>query len=136
MSESEELVNKALVEFAKPDIIRGRFNNPKSFTNWTGVPAPFKVLQWKLLDENNSKIPNEEELNRTLPLTFPEFDLKSDLSATWLGHATVFVHLEGLSFITDPVFAPRASPSRWAGPRRYRKPPCQPTDLPEVYILS
>uniref|UniRef100_A0AC35F137 N-acyl-phosphatidylethanolamine-hydrolyzing phospholipase D n=1 Tax=Panagrolaimus sp. PS1159 TaxID=55785 RepID=A0AC35F137_9BILA len=126
--------NEESIEFAKPDFLNGRFGNPKSFTNWKGLPSPKDIFLWKARENNYSKIPKEEILEKTLPVNTPEFDLTSDLSATWLGHATVFVHLEGINLITDPVFAERASPSSYFGPRRYRKPPCKFNDLPEIHI--
>src|SRR5258706_3218019 len=32
------------------------------------------------------------------------------LRATWLGHSTVLVEIDGLRVLTDPVWGPRASP--------------------------
>uniref|UniRef100_A0A914YU81 Metallo-beta-lactamase domain-containing protein n=1 Tax=Panagrolaimus superbus TaxID=310955 RepID=A0A914YU81_9BILA len=128
------MTDESSIEFAKPDYINGRFGNPKSFTDWKGLPSPLDVFKWKALEHNLSLIPTEEVLEKNLPVISPEYDLKSELSATWLGHATVFVHLEGINFITDPVFATRASPSRFFGPRRYRKPPSKFNELPEINI--
>src|SRR5258708_6963373 len=36
-----------------------------------------------------------------------------------LGHSTVLMKLRGEFFLTDPVFAERASPVWFAGPRRF-----------------
>lgn len=36
----------------------------------------------------------------------------------WLGHASCLLQADGLNIITDPVFAERVSPVRFAGPRR------------------
>src|SRR5262249_23476455 len=33
------------------------------------------------------------------------------LRATWLGHSTVLIEIEGKRILTDPVWGPRASPS-------------------------
>jgi len=40
----------------------------------------------------------------------------SGLRATWLGHSTVLIEIDGVRLLTDPVWGPRASPSRLAGP--------------------
>ena len=47
----------------------------------------------------------------------------SGLRVTWLGHSTVLIEIDGLRVLTDPVWGPRASPSRLAGPKRFQ--PCQ-----------
>ncbi|KAI1726622.1 beta-lactamase superfamily domain-containing protein [Ditylenchus destructor] len=121
-----------MADFAKP-IFNGRtYDNPSSFTNWSGLPNLMDILRWKFREPDYSKLPSAEELDTTLPVQTAKFNLESQLSATWLGHATVFVHLDGVNFITDPVWASRASPFRLFGPRRYRPPPCQINDLPQL----
>ena len=47
----------------------------------------------------------------------------SGLRATWLGHSTVLIEIDGLRVLTDPVWGPRASPSRLAGPKRFQPVP-------------
>ncbi|MCX7063522.1 MAG: MBL fold metallo-hydrolase, partial [Proteobacteria bacterium] len=42
------------------------------------------------------------------------------LRSTWLGHSTVLIEIDGLRVLTDPVWGPRASPSRFAGPKRFQ----------------
>lgn len=39
------------------------------------------------------------------------------IQAAWLGHASVLVQMEGVTFLTDPVFSERCSPVQWMGPR-------------------
>ena len=43
----------------------------------------------------------------------------SGLRATWLGHSTVLLEIDGVRVLTDPVWAQRASPSQLAGPKRF-----------------
>src|SRR5262249_42475216 len=45
------------------------------------------------------------------------------LRATWLGHSTVLIEIDGKRLLTDPVWGPRASPSRMVGPRRFQPVP-------------
>ncbi len=61
-----------------------------------------------------------------------------DHSLWRLGHSTVLLKLRGRFFITDPVFAERASPVQWAGPLRFHAPPLALDDLPPLtaVILS
>ena len=35
----------------------------------------------------------------------------------WIGHASCLVQMEGVAFLTDPVFSERCSPTQWAGPK-------------------
>ena len=43
----------------------------------------------------------------------------SGLRATWLGHSTVLLEIDGLRVLTDPVWGSRASSLRIAGPKRF-----------------
>jgi N-acyl-phosphatidylethanolamine-hydrolysing phospholipase D len=53
-------------------------------------------------------------------------------SLTWIGHSTFLVRMDGVTFLTDPMFSERASPLSFAGPRRL-VPPGVPLDaLPAV----
>ncbi len=54
------------------------------------------------------------------------------LQATWLGHSTVLLEVDGHLLITDPMFAPRAAPVSWAGPKRFHEPPLALEDLPAL----
>jgi L-ascorbate metabolism protein UlaG (beta-lactamase superfamily) len=54
------------------------------------------------------------------------------LRATWLGHSTVLLELDGLRVLTDPVWGERASPSRIAGPKRFQPVPVTVAELPPL----
>ncbi len=56
----------------------------------------------------------------------------SGLRATWLGHSTVLVEIDGVRVLTDPVWGLRASPSQLAGPKRFQPMPVALKDLPPV----
>jgi N-acyl-phosphatidylethanolamine-hydrolysing phospholipase D len=58
--------------------------------------------------------------------------LTRDPAVTWIGHATVLVRLQGVTFITDPVFSKRASPLRFAGPPRLVPPGVPLAQLPQL----
>ena len=57
------------------------------------------------------------------------------LRATWLGHSTVLIEIDGLRVLTDPVWGERASPSRLAGPRRFQPVPVPLRALPHVDLV-
>jgi L-ascorbate metabolism protein UlaG (beta-lactamase superfamily) len=54
------------------------------------------------------------------------------LRATWLGHSTVLIEIDGLRVLTDPVWALRASPSQLAGPKRFQPVPIALRALPHL----
>jgi L-ascorbate metabolism protein UlaG (beta-lactamase superfamily) len=54
------------------------------------------------------------------------------LRATWLGHSTVLVEIDGVRLLTDPVWGQRASPSQLAGPKRFQPVPVSLKEMPAV----
>lgn len=57
---------------------------------------------------------------------------QSGLRATWLGHSTVLLEMDGLRILTDPVWGQRASPSQLVGPRRFQPVPVPLHQLPPL----
>ncbi|KRP61658.1 MBL fold metallo-hydrolase [Pseudomonas trivialis] len=72
------------------------------------------------------------------PLTREQLLAAPDHSVFRLGHSTVLLKMRGKFWLTDPVFAERASPFSWAGPKRFHQPPISLAALPplEAVILS
>lgn len=58
-----------------------------------------------------------------------------DLSATFIGHATVLIQTNGLNIITDPFLSSRTSPFQFAGPKRVHDPGIQLEDLPPIDVV-
>jgi len=79
---------------------------------------------------------------RPLPSLDPrdrwQHDSATGLRATWLGHSTVLLEMDGLCVLTDPVWGPRASPSKLVGPKRFQPVPVSIADLPplDVVVIS
>jgi L-ascorbate metabolism protein UlaG (beta-lactamase superfamily) len=57
------------------------------------------------------------------------------LRATWLGHSTVLIEIDGLRVLTDPVWGPRASPSRIAEPKRFQPVPVTLHAMPPIDLV-
>jgi len=57
------------------------------------------------------------------------------LRATWLGHSTVLIEIDGFRVLTDPVWGPRASPSRIAGPKRFQPVPIALKAMPKIDLV-
>jgi L-ascorbate metabolism protein UlaG (beta-lactamase superfamily) len=60
---------------------------------------------------------------------------ESGLRATWLGHSTVLIEIDGFRLLTDPVWGPRASPTRLAGPKRFQPVPVPLKKMPKIDLV-
>ena len=60
---------------------------------------------------------------------------KTNLSVTWIGHATVLIQIDGINILTDPIWSERCSPVSFAGPKRYTKPGIEFESLPKIDIV-
>lgn len=56
----------------------------------------------------------------------------SDLQVSWLGHSTFLIQRGGVNILTDPIFADRASPFSFAGPKRYVRHVVDYDKLPKI----
>ncbi len=112
----------------------GGFRNP-----WGGDSPRFSsVLKWKLLDRF-TRPPAREPDHGPLAIAQPTFASPrapvDRLTLTWVGHATFLIQVGGLNVLTDPIWSARASPVRFAGPRR-RVPAAVPFDaLPPIDVV-
>jgi N-acyl-phosphatidylethanolamine-hydrolysing phospholipase D len=69
------------------------------------------------------------------PVPYDSAAIARSPSLTWIGHSTFLVRMDGVTFLTDPMFSKRASPLAFAGPRRL-VPPGVPLDaLPAVHFV-
>ncbi|MDH0732264.1 MBL fold metallo-hydrolase [Pseudomonas sichuanensis] len=114
----------------------GRFHNQAEMPQdgvWKKLRIGFKYLLLRKPPETRpATAPGLQPMTRQQVLDAPDHSL-------WrLGHSTVLLKLRGRFFITDPVFAERASPVQWAGPLRFHAPPLALDDLPALtaVILS
>ena len=55
-----------------------------------------------------------------------------NLAVTLIGHASLLIQAAGRNLLVDPVYAERASPVQWAGPRRVNPPGVAFDDLPPI----
>ena len=66
----------------------------------------------------------------------PELDFiqnnRDEVAATWIGHATILVQIDGVNVLTDPQFSDRASPVSFAGPPRHQRPGVALSQLPRI----
>jgi len=68
-----------------------------------------------------------------IPLATPDFSgVAADLAATWFGHSSVLIEVDGYRVLADPVWSERCSPSRTVGPQRMHPVPAQLDALPAI----
>ena len=61
--------------------------------------------------------------------------VETGLRATWLGHSTVLIEIDGYRVLTDPVWGPRASPSTLLGPKRFQPVPIALRAMPPLDVV-
>ncbi len=108
----------------------GRFRNPSGI----GVGLR-KGSHWTVAREymagNPRRVP-VAPLPAQSPLPGWAREVPDGLRATWLGHSTVLVEIDGARVLTDPVWSERASPLTVAGPRRFQPVPVAIAELPPL----
>jgi L-ascorbate metabolism protein UlaG (beta-lactamase superfamily) len=106
-------------------------------------PVPTSVGEWSTISK---ALPlyftNKEEKVPVKPLGPFRTDVsvyssapESGLRVTWLGHSSMLVEIDGLRVLIDPVWDERASPVRWAGPKRFYPAPLKLEELPSIDIV-
>lgn len=90
--------------------------------------VPLDILKWKL-----SKNPQQEEKKNDsfkLKVVYnSEFTNSNEDMILWLGHATFFIRLNGIAFITDPIL------SNLPFMKRLSELPCKVSDLKNVDFM-
>ncbi|MEA3136844.1 MAG: hypothetical protein QOC71_1125 [Thermoplasmata archaeon] len=60
----------------------------------------------------------------------------SGLRATWLGHSTTLLEIDGFRVLTDPVWGKRCSPFKHLGPARFQPVPVPLEGLPPLDLVA
>ena len=113
-----------------PNYRDGEFRNPVESKLGT-EGSTLTVLRHWLFGEEQRVPPGPIPITRLTRENF-ERPPASGLRATWLGHSTVLVEIDGARILFDPVWARRASPSTLIGPTRFHPPPLSIEDLPPL----
>jgi len=113
----------------------GGFRNP-----WVdhAVPGFGSLLKWMLVHRTTRprpKDPDPSVFARVPPDFVPPRAPRSQLTVTWVGHASLLIQLDGLNILTDPMWSERASPVQFAGPRRWVPPGIAFEDLPPLDVV-
>lgn len=65
----------------------------------------------------------------------PERVSDGSIHATFVGHSTVLLQMDGVNILCDPIWSNRASPVSWIGPRRHRPPGIRFEHLPSIDLV-
>ncbi len=88
-------------------------------------------LEWLATPSSIRRPPRPVPLAATDTANFARIP-ESGVRATWLGHSSVVLEVDGLRVLTDPVWGLRASPMSFAGPKRFHAPPLALDNLPRL----
>src|SRR6185295_2978388 len=102
------------------------FTNPGGGRSWPGptVTLPFFARKaWTSLVGRAGAAPR---------VAYDPVAILTSPSLTWIGHATFLVRMDGVTFLTDPMFSERASPVSFAGPKRLVPPGVPLEALPPI----
>jgi len=115
------------------------YRDGRFFNTVPQTPAPF-ALYWDYLVEQLSG-----DQIRVPPLAIPVTAMASGtmavtaspgLRAVWLGHASVYMDLDGLRLLVDPMFSDYASLIAGLGAKRFHPPPIALADFPKIDAVA
>ncbi|HUF26633.1 MAG TPA: MBL fold metallo-hydrolase [Gemmatimonadaceae bacterium] len=120
----------------RPARVRGRFRNP-----WPGAePATYlDFLRWQVGRRVRQEVvrgPAWPRPSVAAPAFATPRAATERLLATWVGHSTVLLQIGGANVLTDPIWANRASPLGFAGPRRMVRPGVELNSLPPIDLVA
>jgi L-ascorbate metabolism protein UlaG (beta-lactamase superfamily) len=106
-----------------------RFFNP----TLPGDFAPSRRSTLKMMRESATPWPQWVENKGVSRLEVPLGP--NEAAITFVNHATFLIQINGVTILTDPVWSERASPFRWAGPKRVREPGVPFEKLPAIDVV-
>ncbi len=118
---------------ASPQHADGRLRNPASGLSAGLKGSPLPLLGEYFFSDAQRRPPGPLPIDDPRPGWTRPVD--TGLRATWLGHSTVLLEIDGMRVLTDPVFGERASPMSFAGPRRFHEVPATIDQLPELDLV-
>ena len=92
------------------DFLRMRFLGDEEWADHFSLADTVKVVQTKVT----------------------ELETPAQSQLTWLGHSMFLVQHDGVNVLTDPIFRDRASPTEFAGPKRYTAHTMDYSKLPDI----
>lgn len=106
---------------SSPDFVTCKFEKGKFISPWPqkekGLGA---LLKWQMSSKNKIIFPTLKGASsstciKALQVKKSKLFVTDRPHVTWIGHATCYFQLEGLHFITDPIFSKTCSPIEFLG---------------------
>ena len=109
----------------------GRFTNPggDSSHGSFGVRFPFFLRRFGGFFRGRPGVPIRIDNDGAF---LRENAMHSAPTVTWVGHATLLVQMDHVTFLTDPIWSDKPSPISFLGPRRFVSPGVALEDLPPI----
>ncbi len=120
---------------ASPNYLDGKFQN-RIETNMDMPVGTLLGVMWEFIKGSEGREPKD-----TIPVV--EFDAAAwaavpdtSMAVCWFGHSSLLIKVDGITFLTDPVFGERASTFSFAGPKRFNYAQHMRVDLlPQVDVV-
>lgn len=108
-------------DFVTCKYVKGKFISP-----WPQVEKGLAaLLKWQTSRQKSIVFPSMKGAKshtciKSLPVKQSRLFVTDKPHVTWIGHATCYFQLEGLYFITDPIFSNTCSPIEYLGNYHYQ----------------
>ncbi|MHB2150909.1 MBL fold metallo-hydrolase [Calditrichota bacterium LG25] len=96
------------------------------------------LLKWMVWDRLTGKRAIVRSQNHNFEVVKDHRLLKQNANeplVAWIGHSTLFLRLDGVNILTDPIFSERCSPFQAVGPKRIVPPGIALDSLPEIDLV-
>ncbi|MDJ0787034.1 MAG: MBL fold metallo-hydrolase [Myxococcota bacterium] len=114
-----------------PRTEKGRFTNGVGEISHGGFGVRFPFFMRRIAGAFGSR-PGAPERVENDGAFLRENALHSTPTVTWVGHATLLVQMDHVTFLTDPIWSKTASPVSFVGPKRFVPPGLAIEDLPHI----
>ena len=115
---------------ASPRFRDGLFHNTRPVTPGLEPGSSFSTMR-EFFFGGQRRVPRAA-LPSVSPLEWWARPVETGLRATWLGHSTVLLEIDGYRVLTDPVWGDRISPFPLVGPKRFQPVPIGIDALPDL----
>lgn len=108
----------------------GKYENQKKWSEPSFVKS--LPIMWDFLFNGKQRTPEKDLPHQRVDLEFFNSTSRNQLSATWLGHSSLLINMDGFRVLTDPVFEKRVSVF---GPTRFGDLPMDIGELRDIDVV-